>query len=89
MTGDYSLRRLWSETAVSLEKIPLGIHLATVVEFSRHLGLGVPDVDGRRYPFHCVAITDGSREVDVGSLVCVRLVASTGGSYQAAEVMKF
>ncbi|NNN13081.1 MAG: hypothetical protein HKL81_04940 [Acidimicrobiaceae bacterium] len=88
MTEDDSLRRLWGETEASLEKIPLGIHPATVVEFSSHVGLGVLDVEGRHYPFHCVSITDGSREVDVGSLVCVRLVASIGGSYQANEVMK-
>ncbi len=88
MIDDDSLRRFWSETEARLDKVPLGIHLATVVEFSSQIGLGVLDVGGCSYPFHCVSITDGSREVDVGSIVCVRLVASKGGSYQADEVMK-
>ncbi len=72
--------------------IPLGIatgmHLAKVIEFSDQRGLGVVDIEGRRFPFHCLSIADGSRTLEVDSLVCVRLAASQGGGYQAIEVVK-
>ena len=40
-----------------------------VVEFDAHVGLGVVASDGERFPFHCVEIADGSRDVAVGESV--------------------
>lgn len=45
----------------------------TVVEFDEGVGLGVvSDENGRRWPFHCVSIADGSRTIDVGARVTFR-----------------
>lgn len=42
----------------------------TVLEFDGQVGLGrIEDVEGRRWPFHCVSIADGSRMIDVGTRV--------------------
>jgi cold shock CspA family protein len=43
----------------------------TVVGFDEGRGVGVvADEDGRRYPFHCTAIADGSRTIAEGTRVC-------------------
>jgi cold shock CspA family protein len=48
-----------------------------VVEFDDAAGLGVVvDSDGRRYPFHCTAIADGTRAIAVGT--AVRFVVAPG-----------
>lgn len=38
------------------------------VDDSRGLGTVLGD-DGRRYPFHCTAVADGSRHIDAGTRV--------------------
>jgi hypothetical protein len=39
-----------------------------VVAFDAHAGLGeIRDQQGTVWPFHCVALSDGSRVVDVGA----------------------
>ncbi|MBI5089578.1 MAG: cold shock domain-containing protein [Actinobacteria bacterium] len=36
----------------------------TVTDFDREVGLGqVTDDDGRVWPFHCIAIADGTRDI--------------------------
>jgi cold shock CspA family protein len=41
-----------------------------VVAFDSAVGLGtIEGSDGVSYPFHCIEIADGSREIDVGTLV--------------------
>lgn len=48
-----------------------------VVEFDDAAGLGVVvDSDGRRYPFHCTSIADGTRAIAVGT--AVRFVVAPG-----------
>lgn len=48
--------------------------VGTVVEFDEAVGLGVlSDDSGRRWPFHCVSIADGTRVIDVGARVRFRL----------------
>ncbi len=51
----------------------------TVVAFDAHVGLGELEADdATRYPFHCIAISDGSRMVDVGARVEFDLLAKLG-----------
>lgn len=43
---------------------------ATVSEFDAHVGLGSVRLDdGSLVPFHCAEIADGSRTIDVGTVV--------------------
>ncbi len=42
-----------------------------VAEFNHDVGLGVVDVDGVAMQFHCIAISDGSRNIEVGTAVTV------------------
>lgn len=42
----------------------------TVEEFDAFVGLGVVRADtGETFPFHCVSIADGSRDIAVGTRV--------------------
>jgi cold shock CspA family protein len=55
-----------------------------VVEFDEHVGLGaVEGEDGTRLEFHCVAIADGSRRIDVGAAVTYDVVPGRLGRYEA------
>ncbi|HBU75375.1 MAG TPA: hypothetical protein DEB38_03805 [Acidimicrobiaceae bacterium] len=42
-----------------------------VTSFDAKIGLGEVDVDGVAIPFHCIAIADGSRNIEVGAEVTV------------------
>jgi len=42
-----------------------------VTSFDPEIGLGEIDVDGFTLPFHCIAIADGSRNIEVGAEVTV------------------
>ncbi|MHB1139149.1 MAG: hypothetical protein ACYC2O_09355 [Microthrixaceae bacterium] len=56
----------------------------TVVDFDDDRGLGtVRDEDGATHPFHCTAIADGSRHIDVGTTVRYSLVAGRVGGHEA------
>jgi len=59
----------------------------TVTEFDERRGLGTVQADdGRRYPFHCTAVADGSRTVPVGARVLFTVVPGHGGRYEAAAL---
>lgn len=59
----------------------------TVVAFDEHRGLGEIEVgDGRRFPFHCTQIADGTRTIAVGAAVQFTLMAGPGGRWEAARV---
>ncbi len=64
------------------------IHLATVAAFDEPRGLGtlIDDVTGAEVPFHCTAIADGTRRIEVGAAVCYHLVAGHGGRYEARDL---
>ncbi len=50
-----------------------------VTEFDADRGLGVVTAsDGATYLFHCVAIADGSRTIDVGKAVTFEALAKFG-----------
>lgn len=55
-----------------------------VVAFDEHVGMGtVEGEDGTRLDFHCVAIADGSRRIDVGAAVTYEVVPGRLGRYEA------
>ena len=59
-----------------------------VVEFDEVVGLGVIEAaaDGRRYPFHCTQIADGTRAVPVGASVTFSVIPGRGGVWEAAGI---
>lgn len=63
------------------------IGLGTVTAFDVGRGLGtVTDDAGGEWPFHCTAIADGSRTVEVGTAVVFRPVPGHLGRMEAADV---
>lgn len=59
-----------------------------VADFSFDAGLGeVAADDGRRFPFHCTAIADGTRDIAPGARVRFRVVAGHHGRWEAADVV--
>jgi cold shock CspA family protein len=57
-----------------------------VAEFDEARGLGVVDGDGTRYPFHCTAIADGTRTIDVGASVTFEVRPGGMGRWEATSV---
>jgi cold shock CspA family protein len=58
-----------------------------VAEFDEPRGLGVVEYGpGHRLPFHCTAITDGSRRIDVGAVVAFEISAGRLGQLEASSV---
>jgi cold shock CspA family protein len=59
----------------------------TVVAFDVHRGLGeLEDEEGRRYPFHCTRIADGSRDVPVGTKVEFAVAPGPLGRWEAVAI---
>ncbi len=59
----------------------------TVTAFSDDNGLGeVTGDDGGVHPFHCTAISDGTRTVAVGTVVTYELVPAHHGRAEARPV---
>ena len=67
---------------------PLPVVRGRVVAFDEHRGLGeVEDLGvGRRVPFHCTAIADGTRTIAVGAEIAFRVVTGPVGIAEAAEL---
>jgi cold shock CspA family protein len=57
-----------------------------VVTFDERRGLGEVEHDGQRFPFHCTAIADGTRSVDVGALVDFEVAAGPLGRWEATAI---
>ncbi len=58
-----------------------------VIEFDDDRGLGVVEYGpGERIPFHCTAISDGSRSVAVGTVVAFVVSAGRLGQLEARTV---
>lgn len=58
-----------------------------VVEFDDDVGVGVIELGpGRRVDFHCTAITDGSRRIEVGRVVAVVIRPGHLGRLEARSV---
>ncbi|MGE3586083.1 MAG: cold shock domain-containing protein [Ilumatobacteraceae bacterium] len=51
----------------------------TVTQFDRDIGLGlITDDDGRTWPFHCIAIADGSRDIETRARVAFDVLPKLG-----------
>ena len=72
---------------IDLQPIGHAPLVGEVVEFDEPRGLGVlrPEV-GRRLDFHCTAIEDGSRRIEVGTIVTFRVRAGRLGRLEAASL---
>jgi CspA family cold shock protein len=58
-----------------------------VASFDDAAGLGeVEGDDGRRYPFHCTQIADGSRTIAEGVTVAFEVVAGHRGRWEATAI---
>src|SRR5580704_17175266 len=61
--------------------------IGEVAEFDDDRGLGVVEHGpGRRLPFHCTAITDGSRHIEAGTVVAFVVTAGRIGRLEARSV---
>jgi CspA family cold shock protein len=61
----------------------------TVTAFDGPRGLGeVTADDGRRYPFHCTQIADGTRTIAVGTPVTFVEVPGLLGHWEAGDITK-
>ena len=63
------------------------IRTGRVTEFDDPRGLGtVLCDDGSRYGFHCTAISDGTRRIDVGVRVAFILAPGHLGRFEARDI---
>ena len=61
----------------------------TVTSFAEDRGLGtVTDDEGSTFDFHCTALSDGSRAVEVGRPVVFVVRAGHRGRLEARELVK-
>jgi cold shock CspA family protein len=61
--------------------------IGDVVQFDDAAGVGVVELGpGRTVDFHCTAITDGSRSIDVGQVVAVVIRPGHHGRLEAGSV---
>jgi cold shock CspA family protein len=61
----------------------------SVTSFDDHAGLGeVTSASGAVHPFHCTALTDGSRTIEVGAPVSFRVVAGGSGRREATQITR-
>ena len=59
----------------------------TVTEFDDPRGLGTVNAeDGTAYPFHCTAIADGSRTIEVGTAVTFEVVPGRMGRWEGSQL---
>lgn len=57
-----------------------------VVAFDEHRGLGTIESDGKRFPFHCTAIADPRRTIEVGAAVEFEVAPGPLGRWEAASI---
>ena len=58
----------------------------TVTEFDEPRGLGTIDAEGTRYPFHCTALLDGTRTIEVGTAVTFEVRPAGRGRWEASQI---
>ncbi len=67
----------------------LGPATGVVTEFDAEVGLGViVDGDDSRWPFHCTAIADGTRTIEVGTVVRFERTWGAPGRWEAGSVRR-
>ncbi len=63
------------------------VERGSVLDFDADVGLGEIEGDAdTTYQFHCTAITDGSRQIDVGKAVTFVVEAGGPGRWEATRV---
>jgi cold shock CspA family protein len=67
---------------------PFGSHSGTVAEFDEARGLGTITAGDATYPFHCTALLDGTRTVEVGAAVTFEVTPGPLGRWEAARIDK-
>lgn len=71
------------------ESVDEVLHSGRVGEFDRARGLGlIHGDDGCRYPFHCAAVADGTRQIEPGAVVHFQVSAGLLGRYEARRIIK-
>ena len=60
----------------------------TVVEFDEPRGLGEIEANGVKYPFHCTALLDGTRAIDVGATVDFEVRPAGMGRWEATRLQR-
>jgi cold shock CspA family protein len=59
----------------------------TVVAFDAHAGLGEIEAEsGTRFPFHCTAIADRTRDIRIGVAVEFDAAPGTRGRWEATSI---
>jgi cold shock CspA family protein len=62
------------------------LRYGNVTAFDRDVGLGqITDDAGGAWPFHCIAIADGSRSIDIGAAVTFESLPKLG-RYEATDI---
>jgi cold shock CspA family protein len=56
--------------------------------FDEPRGLGTIDADGVTYPFHCTALLDGTRTIDLDAPVTFEVRAAGMGRWEATRIEK-
>ncbi|MGH9026585.1 MAG: hypothetical protein ACRDWD_10815 [Acidimicrobiia bacterium] len=60
-----------------------------ILMFDAHQGLGEIEADdGTRYPFHCTAIADGTRDIPTGVSVAFELTPGLSGRWEATAIQR-
>lgn len=59
-----------------------------VSAFDEPRGLGTIEAGGTAYPFHCTALTDGSRTVEEGAKVRFEVRPAGMGRWEATRIEK-
>jgi cold shock CspA family protein len=76
------------DTPITMTADLVGVHSGVVETFDRAAGLGtVRDEHGQRLAFHCTAITDGSRMIDVGTRVAFVVTTAHNGAIEARSLV--
>ena len=60
--------------------------LGVVVSFAEARGLGTIEAEGTEYPFHCTALLDGTRTIEVGTAVTFELRPAGMGRWEATQI---
>ena len=60
----------------------------TVTAFDEARGLGTIEAGDTAYPFHCTALLDGTRTIDVGTDVAFEVRPAGMGRWEATQIAK-
>ena len=71
------------------QTVPLSDGRGVVASFDDPRGIGViRRDDGTEYPFHCTAIVDGTRTIDVGAAVTFSVASGRMGKWEAISIVR-